>query len=60
LVVTKAKLIIRFHPEAGSKRGKTLPLTVTMPHGCDLKDRTEKERIIGEKYLARWGLLKNV
>ena len=59
-VVTQAKLTIRFHPEAGSRRGKTLPLTITMPHGCDLKDRTERERMIGDKYLRRWGILRDV
>jgi hypothetical protein len=59
-VVTQAKLTIRFHPEAGFRRGKTLPLTITMPHGCDLKDRTERERMIGDKYLRRWGIVRNV
>ncbi|MFO0991607.1 MAG: hypothetical protein U1E67_06720 [Hyphomicrobiales bacterium] len=58
-VVTQAKLTIRFHPESGSRRGKTLPLTITMPHGCDLKDRTERERLIGEKYLRRWDILRD-
>ena len=59
-VATQAKLTIRFHPEKGSGRGKTLPLTITMPHGCDLKDRTERERMIGEKYLRRWGIVRDV
>jgi hypothetical protein len=59
-VITQAKLTIRFHPEPGSRRGRTLPLTVTMPHGCDLKDRTERERMIGEKYLRRWYIVKDV
>jgi len=59
-VVTLVKLTIRFHPEVGSRRSKTLPLTITMPHGCDLKDRTERERIIGDKYLRRWGILRDV
>jgi hypothetical protein len=59
-VVTQAKLTIRFHPEKGSGRGKTLPLTITMPHGCDLKDRTERERMIGDKYLRRWGIVQDV
>lgn len=58
--VTQAKLTIKFQPEAGGRRGKTLPLTITMPHGCDLKDRTERERMIGEKYLRRWGFVRNV
>jgi hypothetical protein len=59
-VVTQAKLTIRFHPKSGSRRGKVVPLTITMPHGCDLKDRTERERMIGEKYLLRWGIMKDV
>jgi hypothetical protein len=59
-VVTQAKLTIRFHPEAGSRRGRTLPLTITMPHGCDLKDRTERERMVGEKYLRRWYIVRDV
>jgi hypothetical protein len=59
-VATQAKLSIRFHPEAGSRRGRTLPLTITMPHGCDLKDRTERERMIGDKYLRRWSIVNDV
>jgi hypothetical protein len=59
-VATQARLTIRFQPEAGASRGKTLPLTITMPHGCDLKDRTERERLVGEKYLRRWGILCDV
>ncbi len=58
-VVTQAKLVIRFHPEGDARRGKTLPLTVTMPHGCDLKDRTQREILIGEKYLKKWKLLSD-
>ena len=58
--ITQARITIRFKPEAGAGRGKTLPLTITKPHGCDLKDRTERERMIGEKYLRRWGLLQDV
>jgi hypothetical protein len=41
-------------------RGRTLPLTISMPNGCDLKDRTEVERLVGDKYLRRWGILENV
>ncbi len=58
--VTQAKLTIRFHPKSGSRRARTLPLTITMPHGCDLKDRTEDERLIGSRYLSRWGLVRKV
>jgi hypothetical protein len=58
--ITQAKLAIKFHSGRGESRGKTLPVVITMPHGCDLKDRTERERIIGEKYLQRWGLLREL
>ena len=58
-VATQAKLSIRFHPTAGSRRGRTLPLTITMPHGCNLKDQTEREQMIGEKYLREWGILRD-
>jgi hypothetical protein len=34
-----------------------LPITITTPHGCDLKERTDRERLIGDKYLPRWGLV---
>lgn len=57
---TQAQLSIRFHPENGSNLHKVLPLKITMPHGCDLRSRTERERLIGEKYLKRWGLLEEV
>lgn len=56
-VITMVRLVVKFHPEAGARRGKTMPVTITMPHGCDLKDQTNKEQVIGEKYLRRWGLL---
>jgi len=56
-VATQAKLSIKFHPKPGARRGRTLPLTITMPHGCNLKDQTEEEQLIGEKYLRRWGIL---
>lgn len=59
-VATQAKLTIRCHPDAESKRGRTLPLSITMPHGCNLKDQTEREQMIGDKYLRRWGILRDV
>ena len=59
-IVTQAKLVIKFRPTATMTRGRSLPLTISMPHGCDLKDRTEVERLVGDKYLRRWGILDNV
>lgn len=57
--VTQTRLTIYFHPDGESRRGRTLPLTITMPHGCNLKDCTERERLIGEKYLRRWGIVRD-
>lgn len=57
-LITRARFTIKFRPEPKRGRGKSLTLTVTMPHGCDLKDMTPRERLVGEKYLRRWGILK--
>lgn len=55
-LLAQVKLAIRFKPDRFNARGKTLPVKITWPNGCDLKSRTEKERLIGEKYLKRWGI----
>ena len=57
---TQAQLSIKFLPEAGRRQGKTLVLKITGLHGCNLKSCTEQERLIGEKYLRRWGLLVEI
>lgn len=59
-VVTQARLTIKFHPKGDARRGRTLPLTITMPHGCNLKEQTEAEQLVGEKYLRRWGILRDI
>lgn len=56
-IITRARFTIKFHPGPSGGRGKSLTLTVTMPHGCNLKDMTPHERLIGEKYLRRWCIL---
>jgi hypothetical protein len=58
-IVTQAKMTVHFHSDEGSGQGPRLSFTITDPHGCDLRDTTERERLIGEKYLYRWGILRN-
>jgi hypothetical protein len=58
--VTRAKFTIAFRPEQDSRQSRLLPVVLKWPHGCDLKDGTEMERVVGEKYLQRWSLLKDV
>lgn len=53
-------LAVRFHPDRDNRRGKTINIKLRQPNGCDLKDKTDKERKIGEKYLSRWGILRSV
>jgi len=31
-----------------------LTFSVTFPNGCDLKNKREDQRLLGEKYLKRW------
>jgi len=59
-VVTQARITVKFRPSGSGRQSRTLPVNITMPHGCDLKERTERERLIGDKYLRRWGLLVDV
>lgn len=59
-VPIQATISIRFQPEEGSNRKKILPVKISLPNGCDLRSRTERERLIGEKYLKRWGLVREI
>lgn len=59
-LAAKAKLSIRFKPDSTDRRGKTLPVEITWPNGCDLKGKTTKEQLIGDKYLKRWGLVEEI
>jgi hypothetical protein len=56
-VITRARIAVKLAKRPGEERRRTLTLTITWPHGCDLKDRTATEQMIGEKYLRRWGIL---
>jgi hypothetical protein len=57
--VTQAKLKIVFYPETAKKRAKTISVELRAPNGSNLRDQTRRHQIISEKYLARWGLIKN-
>ncbi|WP_458094204.1 hypothetical protein [Roseomonas sp. WA12] len=59
-LIVQAQFTISFRGTPGQRGKRTLPVRISMPKGCDLKDRTERERLIGEKYLRRWGLLRDL
>ena len=58
--ITQVRLRIRFAARAGGRGSRSLPVTITTPHGCDLKGRSARERMIGEKYLELWRLRRDV
>ena len=58
--VIKARLSIRFPKGNGRRRARTLQVMLTEPHGCNLRDRSDEERLVGEKYLRRWDLLRDL
>lgn len=58
--ITQARLSIRLRAVPNGRTARTLNLNISLPRGCDLKDRTEAERMVGERYLRRWGLVVDV
>jgi hypothetical protein len=58
--VTQAGLTMEFRPTGGRKRGKVVRVDLSWPSGSNLKDRTQADRLLSEKYLARWGLIETV
>ena len=57
-MLVKAKLHIRFRRQTGARNRSTLTFTVSLPDSCDLRGRTDRERLIIDKYFKQWGLLK--
>jgi hypothetical protein len=55
--VTRATFEIRFAPR-GNTRPKKLVFSVSFPDSSDLKSKGEDERLLGEKYLKRWGIAR--
>lgn len=51
---------VPFEPDDINPRGRTISIKLRHPNGCDLKDKTDKERLIGDKYLKRWGILQEL
>lgn len=58
--VRQAHIKVGFHKAPGERRDKTIKIDLRFPHGCSLKDQIERERLLAEKYLKRWGLVDEV
>ena len=53
-----ARIEIQFEAEAGRKRGKKINVILCLPTKCNLRGKTEKERLLLNRYLKAWGLLR--
>jgi hypothetical protein len=53
-----ARIEIQFEPEPGRKRGKKINVVLCLPAKCNLRGKTEKERLLLTRYLKAWGLLR--
>ncbi len=56
--ISKVRLSIKFKPSHKKPHGEILHIVITNPNGCDLKDRSEKQKLIVNKYFERWGLVQ--
>lgn len=58
--IQKVTLSVQFYPNGGGGRGNVVQVELSLPNGCNLKNKTEKERLICGKYLPLWGLVREV
>jgi hypothetical protein len=58
-LVNQARMSIEFYRARGGRKSKVITFDLSYPNGCSLKDQTEYERRISEKYLVQWGLVEN-
>lgn len=58
--VYEAILVVQFKPDRSNPRGKKISVRLRHPNGCDLTEKTAKERLLGSKYLRRWGVFEDV
>ena len=56
--INKAKITAVFHPERRGQRGQRISFTIAETSSCNLTNQTERERLIRDKYLPRWGFVK--
>lgn len=58
LHITQATISILYRPGAGGHE-QSLTFDVTWPNSCGLKSLPDDQRALGEKYLRRWGILRD-
>jgi hypothetical protein len=53
-----AKIEVEFEPQNLGKRGKKINVNLGYPNKCSLRGKTAKERLVLNRYLPAWGLLR--
>jgi hypothetical protein len=53
-----ARIEFQFEPDPGRKRGKKINVVLCLPTRCNLRGKTERERLLLNRYLKAWGLLR--
>jgi hypothetical protein len=56
--VTQATLSIRW-VNSGQGRQQTLTFDLSFPDSSNLKSKREEQRQVAEKYLKRWGIVRD-
>ena len=51
-----ARIDIQFEPAKGRSKGKKINVSLGIPHKCNLRGKTARERLILDRYLRTWGL----
>jgi hypothetical protein len=52
----RASIEVQFEPSNGSRRRKKIRVDLTKPNRCSLRGKTERERLILDRYLRDWGV----
>ncbi|HEU5092663.1 MAG TPA: hypothetical protein VFT30_08255 [Nitrospira sp.] len=53
-----ARIEVQFEPERNRMKGKKIAVVLSLPTKCNLRGKTEKERLVLDRYLRAWGLLR--
>ena len=56
----QVRISIKFMPDDECRTGKLVHVKIREPNGCDLKSKTQKEKLLGDKYLVKWGLVETI
>lgn len=58
--VYEAVILVQFKPDPSNPRGKKIYIRLRHPNGCDLTEKTAKERLLANKCLRRWGIFEEI